>query len=59
MTVNVVSSFGKEQNNLVSQSKLFYTIVRHSFEISVRMTSDVPNAKILLPSPMSNDFELR
>ena len=39
ITVNVVSWFGKEQNNLVSQSKLFDTIVRPSFEISVRMTS--------------------
>ena len=34
MTVNVVSSFGKEQNNLVSQSKLFDTIVRHNIKIS-------------------------
>ena len=34
--------FGKEQNDLVSQSKLFDTIVCHSIEIS---ENDLPNAK--------------
>ena len=34
LTVNVASWFGKEQNNLVGQSKLMDTIVRHSIEIS-------------------------
>ena len=53
MTVNVVSWFGKEQNDLVSQSNLFDTILRHSIEIS----DDHPNAKIYLPSPINNDFE--
>ena len=34
LTVNFVSLFGKEPNNLDSQSKLFDAIVRHSVEIS-------------------------
>ena len=34
LTVNFVSLFGKEPNNLVSQSKLFDTIVRHGVKIS-------------------------
>ena len=33
------------ENNLVSQSKLFDTIVRHSIEIS----DDHPNAKNVIP----------
>ena len=45
MTVNAVSRFGKEPIYLVSQSKLFDAIVRHSIEIS----DDHPNAKNIIP----------
>ena len=34
MTVNVASSFGREQNNFLSESKLYDTTVRHIIEIS-------------------------
>ena len=34
ITVNVVSSFGREQNNFVNESKLFDTIVRQFIGIS-------------------------
>ena len=42
MTVKVVSWFWQKQNNLVGQLKRFEIIVRHSLEISVRMTSWPP-----------------
>ena len=55
MTVNfvslVVSWFRKEQNYLVSQSKLFNTIVRHSIVIS---DGDVMS----ILTTINNDFEL-
>ena len=41
-TVKVVSWFWQKQNNLVGQLKRFEIIVRHSLEISVRMTSWPP-----------------
>ena len=66
MTVNVVSWFGKEQNdwkkkknNLASQSKLFNTKVRHSIEIGKDGVMNYLTLKILLQLPMNNDFELR
>ena len=49
--------FGKQQHNLVSQSKLFDTIFRHSIEIS---ENDLPNAKnSYYLTTMNSDFELR
>ena len=42
MTVKVVSWFLQKQNNLVGQLKRFEIIVRHSLEISLRMTSWPP-----------------
>ena len=41
-TVKVVSWFWQKQNNLVGQLERFEIIVRHSLEISVRMTSWPP-----------------
>ena len=51
-----VSLFGKEQNNLVSQTKLFDTIARQSIEISEDDVMIYLTLKIL--SNMNNDFEL-
>ena len=62
MTINVVSWFGKEQINLVSQSKLFDTIVRHFVEIKENEVITYLTLKILSPyylTTMSNDFEVR
>ena len=42
MTVKVVSWFWQKRKNLVGQLKRFEIIVRHSLEISVRMTSWPP-----------------
>ena len=60
-TVNVVSWFGKEQNNVVSQSKLFDTIARHSIEISENdvmtyqnLTTELPLLTWLTLSGISN-----
>ena len=46
-TVKVVSWFLQKQNNLVGQLKRFEIIVRHSLEISLRMTSWPPNEQQL------------
>ena len=57
MTVNVVSWFGKEQNNLVSQSKLFKTIWHDSlpnYWDQWQWRHDIPNYL----TTMNNDFEL-
>ena len=49
LTVNFVSWFGKEPNNLVSQSKLFDIIVRHSVEISENDVMAYLTLKLLSP----------